>query len=213
MRHGSSGRLGTSPITADAIDFFRRLFQVKDKIVELSKFYAAKSKPSIWDRLLSAYFRTLSEIIGPPLPPEDAPIENRIWKYWEHHEEEFKKICDLGSEINSYLSPLGSRERVLEATRKRVVDLLPREALYKSIPAVDKIFAATGAPVKRRPDAVRALQMQIDTGQTWTSITQEVCGCPKKKHDQRCTENVRQSVNGLKRFLRKLDIELPKAKQ
>jgi hypothetical protein len=65
-----------------------------------------------------------------------------------------------------------------------------------------------GRPVTQRPVALRALQLQIDTGQTWRTIAQQVCDC-KKEHDQSCTENIRQSVNGLKRLLRQLGIQLP----
>src|SRR5947207_15070016 len=87
-----------------------------------------------------------------------------------------------------------------------------KKGLLRALPGSARSSFKKGRPVTRRPSALRALQLWID-GQKWLPITQLVCDCPKKKHDQYCDEAIRQSVIGLKQLLRQLGIELPKRQQ
>ena len=64
-----------------------------------------------------------------------------------------------------------------------------------------------GRPVKRRPDAVTALELKLANPKlSWTNLARKACWCGEAQHDSHCTQRVRQEVMALKRVLRKYQI-------
>jgi hypothetical protein len=174
--------------------FCTRVRDVREELGRRIQRGSASSPLTIADQLLLAYYQKALSFIEPLSP------EKRFHAGWPincsspDRQKEVRQIL----QILDYLAPKSAEMK---------------KGLLRALPISCRIsYKKKGAPVTRREAALRALQLQIDTGRTWTSIAQEVCDC-KKKHSPRCTENIRQSVNGLKRFLRKLGIELPKVKQ
>lgn len=93
----------------------------------------------------------------------------------------------------------------------RILDYLGpemRAALEGGLPS-SVLLRSSGRPSSRRHDALRALQLKIDTGRSWRAITEEICRCASSKHDRYCTEALRQSVIALKHFMCALGIDLP----
>lgn len=153
---------------------------------------SAKSALTIADRLRLAYYEKTLRFFE-PLPPETRVHTGfGMAGHSSRHPKEVREI----NQILDYLIPEGE-------IKSNLLDALPVSARLSSKKG------RPGRPVTQRPAALRALQLQIDTGHFWPAITPQVCGCGKKRHDERCTENIRQSVNGLKRFLLQLGIQLP----
>jgi hypothetical protein len=173
-----------------AIDWYGRVRDVREDFGRRIGKISAKAAPTIADRLRLAYYQNVLRLFE-SLPP--GTLVNAGFMMGRHcsdHQQEVREI----NEILDYLPD--SRGRAPHG-----------RSLYLG-PVSTARSPTKGRPVTRRSAALRALQLQIDTGRTWTSITQEVCDC-KKEHDQSCRENIRQGVNGLKRLLRRLGIQFP----
>jgi hypothetical protein len=178
---------------ADVIAFYWRVRNVREDFGRRIDQMSAKSDPTIADQLLLAYYHSVLRLFE-SLPPET--LVNAGYTMYKHCSGHRKHVLEI-NQIHDYLIPEGGGS----APQIGNMHLGPISAARRS--------TKKGRPVTQRPSALRGLQLQIDTGQTWTAITNQVCRCGKKRHDRACTEKIRQSVNGLKRFLRQLGIELP----
>jgi hypothetical protein len=175
--------------------WYQRVRDVRDDFGKRIEKISSESAPTIADRLRRAYYQSVLRLFE-SLPPET--LVNAGFTMSMHCSDHQKEVSQINA-ILDYLVPEGGAG----SPHGRAIYLGPLSR---------KSSTKKGRPVKRRSAALRALQLQIDTGRTWLSITQDVCGCEKQRHDQACTEAIRQSVNGLKRFLRQHRIELPKTK-
>lgn len=171
-----------------------RVREVREELGKRIQRTSVKSAPTIADRLQLAYYQHVLKFYE-ALPP-DKPVRAGypMWKYASDHKAEVREIHQILSFLIDTKTKGGTP---------------PAWSIYHALPRWARP-TNRGRPGARRRSAVRALQFQIDTGQSWTSVTQEICDCPQNKHDQSCKEAIRQSVNGLKRLLRRLGIEIPK---
>jgi hypothetical protein len=170
-----------------------RVRDIREELGRRIQRISAKSALTIADRLLLAYYRNVLKLYESLSPETLVQAGATMGRHCSDHKEEVR-------EINAILKYLLPEEEITAAPRAgSILFALPVSARHPT---------KKGRPVTRRPAALRALQLQIDTGRTWISITREVCGCPKEKHGKSCSEAIRQSAIGLKRFLRRLGIEL-----
>ena len=66
-----------------------------------------------------------------------------------------------------------------------------------------------GRPISKRQIAVAVLEKKMtEPGRAWRELAEEFCDCKKQQHDKRCKENLRQSVNDLKKVLKRYCPEL-----
>jgi hypothetical protein len=176
-----------------AIYWYSRVRDVREDFGRRIEQMSANSDPTIADQLLLAYYQSVLRLLE-SLPPETSL--NSGYRMSELYSGRWKDVLKI-NQIHDYLIPGGGGS----ASQIGNMYLGPISRARRS--------PKKGRPVTQRSAALRALQLQIDTGQTWTAITKQVCGCGKKRHDRICKEKIRQSVNGLKRFLRDLGIPLP----
>jgi hypothetical protein len=176
-----------------SIHWYRLVRDVREGFGRRIEQMSAKSDPTIADQLLLAYYHNVLRLFESLSPETSVMTGYRMWVHCSGRRKELLKI----NQIHDYLIPEGGGR----APQIGDMYLGPISAARRS--------TKKGRPVTQRTAALRALQLQIDTGKTWLAITQEVCGCGKEEHDHICMENVRQSVNGLKRFLRECGIQLP----
>jgi hypothetical protein len=169
-----------------------RVSDIREELGRRIQRMSAKSAQTIADQLELAYYQNVLSFYEPLSPKTRVHSGFAMWRQCSDHQREVWKI----NQILDYLIGGGTERRT---TLARSVSL----ALPVSARSIKK-----GRPVTRRPVAVRALQMKIDTGKNWLAIAQEVCDCKKKKHDKSCREAIRQSVISLRRSLKNLGIEL-----
>jgi len=158
---------------------------------------SVKSALTIADRLRLAYYQNVLRLYEPLSPETLVHAGYTMGRHCSGHQKEVGEI----NQILDYLIPRAGKMTTGGAP--------PPGSLPLALPESARRFTKKGRPVTRRPAALLALQLH-DTGQTWFSITQEVCDCGEKEHNEACTEAIRQGVIGLKRFLRQLGIEVPK---
>ena len=206
---GNAPSLGAAE--AKFVGLFERALDERAELKRWIETLSSKSKPTVRERLCLALYRHQLSFREPPLPRGAFLTGVSIWDHWSSHEAEHQEHCRLEAEIRSYLeSPEAVRNRA-ERNKATTMTLIQLDQLtfMACYPVVDEMYgklqkkSGRGAPATRRLIAVQALQMHSDGGRTWASITEEICDCPKKEHDWRCAEAMRQSVNGLKRFLRR----------
>jgi hypothetical protein len=177
---------------AKTIYWYERVRDVRQDFGRRIEEMSTKSEPTITDQLLLAYYQHVLRLFD-SLPPET--MVNAGYGMGKHCFGRQEEVLGI-NQIHDYLIPVGGGP----APQIGKMHLGPISAARR--------FAQRGRPVTRRSQALRALQLHIDTGQSWTKITKRICDCGDKTHEL-CTENIRQSVNNLKRFLRELGIQVP----
>ena len=73
---------------------------------------------------------------------------------------------------HSSVSERGARDQ--QNSRFPIPESEREATLIFGPPRIGPALLQEGRPVTRRPVAVRALQLQIDTGQTWSAIAQQI---------------------------------------
>jgi hypothetical protein len=176
--------------------FYWRVRDVREDFRRRIEEMSSKSTLSIADRLRLAYYQDVLRLYASLSPETSVQSGATMLRHCSDHQEEAR-------EINKILDYLVEEEEIKAGA-------VPQPgSIARALPPSLRVSPKKGRPVTRCSAALRALQLQIDTGRTWTSITQEVCVCKSEKHGRSCTENVRQSVNDLKRVLLQLGIQLP----
>lgn len=193
----------------EAVRFFDGLCAAAPACSQVVESLKPGSSRSIVEALRLAYLRKLLDFIEIPTKEGIAPSGADIWNYWVNRRTEFQQLCATGTEIASYVLPSESKMDIANRAKKKVASLLPVEQVFDSVPVLDRFFAMPGAPVKMRPVAVKALQLKIDKGWSLARITREVCPCRKATHRPNCQQDVRQSIIGLKKLLKRCGIEVP----
>jgi hypothetical protein len=165
--------------------FYWRVRDVREDFGRRIEELSAKCALTIAHRLRLAYYQNVLRLYESLSPDTKVHAGYGMSRHCSDHQEEVREIIKI-------LTYLFSEEEI-------TTGLTARPGSMSALPASARLFSRKRRPVTQRPAALRALQLQIDTGQTWSAITPQVCGCVKTNHDRFCTENIRQGVNGLKR--------------
>jgi hypothetical protein len=202
-------------MTPKVLEVFERGFAEKDHARETIERYASKPNPTVREMLLLAWFRNWLSFLGPKLPDGDSPTTAAgVWQYWVDHQDELLALTAVREEIISYLETRDQIEADKKQGHGQMVELIRDDQLtfMAWYPFVEELYAKKkrGAPAVRRLTAVQALQMQVD-GNSLSKITRELCDCGmgnEVKHDERCEQQMRQSLISLRKLLQKCRIPL-----
>lgn len=201
-------------VTPAVVELFERALTERKDLRKWIEHLSSISKPTIRDRLCFALYRHQLSFREPHLPAGVSLTGVSLWQYWASHPEEYRKYESLEHQILSYLKPQNELDLESQRRARKMLDLIQGDqltfvALY---PVVEQLYKKKpGRPVTRRHAAVRALQMTIEKNWTLNKATHQFCDCGKSKHDVSCKQQMRQSIIGLRKLLRKSGVGLPQA--
>jgi hypothetical protein len=122
-----------------------------------------------------------------------------------------EELQEIAGWIGPPLSKMSDNERD-EALDTMQSNLLAERVTPRKV--VEALQAAqqpaTGRPSTKRHLAVTGLDMWLTNPKlSWTQVTRRVCNCGKSDHGMECQEQLRQQVNDLRSFLKRLGIKVP----
>jgi hypothetical protein len=179
------------PLLTDKISWLaKRVGDVREDFGRRIQEISSKSASDVAGRLQLAYYQAVLTLF------ESLPSETRLHSGW-------------GMSAHLSRHPKEVRETIELLDYLTLEDRRGRRSVPRVLPASVRRHLKKGRPATRRPAAVRALQMKIDTNRTWAEIASELCHCTKRSHDGSCKESIRQSVMTLRRRLPRWGITLP----
>jgi hypothetical protein len=127
----------------------------------------------------------------------------------------YEELREISGWIGPSLSTMSDNER--NEALAAMQSVLLAEG-FTPLKVVDALKAAqqpaAGRPSTKRHLALTALDMWLTNPKlSWAQVTRRVCNCGKSDHGMECQEQLRQQVNDLRSFLKRLGIEvLPRSK-
>jgi hypothetical protein len=199
------------PATPKIVQQFERALAGKNDVRDKIRSCSLNPSPTIKDFLKLAWLRNWLTFLEPPLRDGEPPTGASVWAYWVEHREEYAHYNSLDVKICGYLYSSEEIRARSMSTQLEILDLintdtLTCQALY---PVVDEMYRTkSGRPATRGNIALQALQFKIDNHWIWRQITNAVCDCGKSLHDDYCQANLRQSIRGLEKLLRKCGLRV-----
>jgi hypothetical protein len=193
------------------LDLYEQALNERQQLRKLIAELSAKSNHTVHDCLCLALYRQQLSFREPPLPNGIELTAASLWQYWAEHWQEYKEYQAIQDEIETYLFSREERKAATAARKLKELELYSHDpTLYVALyPIIEERYRRkSGRPVERPLLAVQGLQLQLDEGLTLKQVTAKVCDCKKAEHADCCEQNLRQSMDRIKRLLRRFRIKV-----